>query len=117
MTGANGSELPQLELEGMATRKTNEHGRASFGDISIAEGSGRVGMDENSSSNRQNGAMELLLVCEVAGLGGVDARWAHSGEAFLLYSCCKSLLHIKIFVTSQGANKSVRPLAQYLCRA
>jgi hypothetical protein len=69
-----GSELPQLDLKGLPTRKTDERGRAYFGDIAIAEGSGRVGANENVSSNRQSGAMELLLVAEVAGLAGAETR-------------------------------------------
>ncbi len=77
--GGDGSELPKLEVEA-ASRRTDERGRAYFGDVSIGEGSGRVAPDENTGANRQGGAMELLLVAEVAGLGDADAK---CGSSFL----------------------------------
>lgn len=72
--GGGGSELPKLEIDGAAMRKTDERGRAYFGDVGIGEGSGRVAPDENTGANRQGGAMELVLVAEVAGLGDADAK-------------------------------------------
>lgn len=77
--GSSDSELPKLEVaEGNAQRRTDERGRAFFGDVAIAEGSGRVAIDENTGGvagfRRGGGAMELLLVAEVAGLGDADAK-------------------------------------------
>ncbi len=58
-------------------RKTDEHGRVFFGDVAIGEGSGRVAPDENVGGNaRQGGAMELVLVAEVAGLKSADTKCA-----------------------------------------
>ena len=85
MCGAGeGSELPTLELaSGGAQQKTDARGRAYFGDVRIAEGSGRVGSaDENAGGNAcPSGAVELTLVAQVAGLGDADARWALTLQA------------------------------------
>ena len=78
--GGGGSELPKLEVDGAAMRKTDERGRAYFGDVGIGEGSGRVAPDENTGVNRQGGAMELILVAEVAGLGDADAKCVLIGQ-------------------------------------
>jgi hypothetical protein len=59
-----------------------------FGNIGIAEGSGRVGLDENASGNCQRGAMELLLVAEVAGLSTANDRRV----ATCTQTCCTLFL-------------------------
>ena len=82
LAGEDGSELPKLEVEGSAVRKTDGCGRAFFGDVSLGQGSGRIAPDENVAGNaRQGGAVELVLVAEVAGLGAADSKCASSEDA------------------------------------
>ena len=60
-------------MEDSLSKKTDERGRVFYGDLSIAEGSGRVPTDQSAGSS---GSMELSLVAEVAGLGGAEPRCA-----------------------------------------
>ena len=95
--GGGGSELPKLEVDGAAMRKTDERGRAYFGDVGIGEGSGRVAPDENTGANRQGGAMELILVAEVAGLGDADAKCVLIGRySYRQKDRCAVKLHSKL---------------------
>ena len=78
-----------LELEaGVNGCKTDGRGRAYFGDVSVAEGSGRCGAGDENAPGNAPGSMELVLVAEVAGLGGADARW-HSRRLFCLLVCSR----------------------------
>lgn len=84
-SGAGGSELPVLETEGSSGSacKTDERGRAYFGDVRIAQGSGRVGTADENAPGNAPGTLELVLVAEVAGLAGADARcgcWTKSAS-------------------------------------
>lgn len=100
LADGNGSELPKLEVEGAAVRKTDECGRAFFGDVSLGEGSGRVAPDENAGGNaRQGGAIELVLVAEVAGLGTADTKCVSRSLPFQTmqdqqFGMYYSLLHV-----------------------
>jgi len=51
----DGGELPSLELAEGRTQQTDGQGRAFFGDVYIAEGSGRADVDENGAP------LEMLL--------------------------------------------------------
>jgi hypothetical protein len=48
-------ELPSLELAEGRTQRTDGQGRVFYGDVSIAEGSGRADVDENGAP------LEMLL--------------------------------------------------------
>jgi hypothetical protein len=78
-------------------RKTDERGRAYFGDVGIGEGSGRVAPDENTGANRQGSAMELILVAEVAGLGDADAKCVLIGQySYRQKDRCAVKMHSKL---------------------
>lgn len=55
-----------------AAQKTDGAGRAFFGNLALAQGSGKVGADadENCPGNAPAGALELELYAEAAGLAG-----------------------------------------------
>ncbi len=68
-----------LEAEGSGggACKTDARGRAYFGDVRIAQGSGRVGTADENAPGNAPGTLELTLVAEVAGLGAADARYGN----------------------------------------
>jgi len=55
--------------------ETDEEGSAFYGDIRIAEGSGKVTREARDLGGNP-GAMDLQLCAEVAGLGDAEARQA-----------------------------------------
>ena len=56
---AQEGELPQLELAERATQKTDQQGRVFFGDVHVAEGTGRA--PGNEAEGEGDVAMELRL--------------------------------------------------------
>ena len=58
---AQEGELPQLELAERATQKTDQQGRVFFGDVHVAEGTGRG--PSNEAEGQDDVAMELRLSC------------------------------------------------------
>ena len=70
-----GCVLPDLALEGGLVIETDEEGSAFYGDIRIAEGSGKVTREARDLGGNP-GAMDLQLCAEVAGLGDAEARQA-----------------------------------------
>ena len=56
---AQEGELPTLELAERGTQKTDQQGRVFFGDVYVAEGTGRAA--SNEVDGRNDAAMELQL--------------------------------------------------------
>ena len=76
-----GCVLPDLALEGSLVIETDEEGSAFYGDIRIAEGSGKVTREARDLGGNP-GAMDLQLCAEVAGLGDAEA-----GQAPFMLGC------------------------------